>query len=243
MKKADMKLLRRDLQMIFQDPYESLDPRMDVQTLIGEPLKINNLCKNKAEADEIIEEMMQLVGIPVKLKESFPHELDGGTRQRVGIARALTLNPKFIVCDEPVSALDVSIQAQVLNLLQELQEQKNLTYMFITHNLSVAHHISDTICVMYLGQVVEFAEHRELFANRLHPYTQALLSAIPVPTTRNRPERIILKSELASPVNPKPGCRFAPRCIYATEKCFQEDPELTDAGNGHMVACHLCNKG
>ena len=240
--KAEIHMLRRDLQMIFQDPYESLDPRMNISALISEPLKINKICKSSAERDEIVSEMMELVGIPQKLKESYPHELDGGTRQRVGTARALALNPKFIVCDEPVSALDVSIQAQVINLLMELQEKKNLTYMFITHNLSVAHHISHTICVMYLGQVIEYAERRELFDNTLHPYSQALLSAIPVATTKKRRNRIILNSELTSPINPKPGCRFAPRCIHAKPECFAQTPELRDMGNGHLCACHFAGE-
>ncbi len=237
--KADIKLLRRDMQMIFQDPYESLDPRMNVSSLIAEPLRINRICSSSSEMNEIVSEMMNLVGIPLKLKESYPHELDGGTRQRIGTARALALNPKFIVCDEPVSALDVSIQAQVINLLMELQEKKKLTYMFITHNLSVAHHISNTICVMYLGQVIEYAERNELFSNTLHPYSQALLSAIPVATTKKRRNRIILNSELTSPVNPAPGCRFAPRCIYAKPECSKVSPVLKDMGGGHLCACHF----
>ncbi|MBR3396949.1 MAG: ATP-binding cassette domain-containing protein [Lachnospiraceae bacterium] len=237
--KAEVKKLRRDLQMIFQDPYESLDPRMNVSRLITEPLIINKLYTGNGEREKVVSEMLELVGISEKLKGSYPHELDGGTRQRVGIARALALDPKFIVCDEPVSALDVSIQAQVINLLQRLQESKNLTYMFITHNLSVARHISDIICVMYLGQVIELAERYELFSNTLHPYSQALLSAIPVPSTHNRRTRIILKSELTSPLNPKPGCRFAPRCIHAKPECFEVTPELKDVGNNHKVACHL----
>ena len=240
--KQELHLLRRELQMIFQDPYESLDPRMNVSALISEPLKINKICRSKDEQQEIVDSLLELVGIPLKLRDSYPHELDGGTRQRVGIARALSLDPSFIVCDEPVSALDVSIQAQVINLLQELQEKKKLTYMFITHNLSVARHISDTICVMYLGQVIEYATRDELFSNTLHPYSQALLSAIPIPSTHGRRERIILKSELTSPIDPKPGCRFAPRCIYAKPECFAQNPDLKDVGNGHMVACHFAGQ-
>jgi oligopeptide/dipeptide ABC transporter ATP-binding protein len=236
--KAELKMLRRDLQMIFQDPYESLDPRMSINQLVSEPLKINKLCSSTKEETEIVEQMLELVGISRKMINNYPHELDGGTRQRVGIARALALNPQLVICDEPVSALDVSIQAQVINLLQKLQADRGLTYVFITHNLSVARHISDTICVMYLGQVIELAEFEELFKHTLHPYSQALLSAIPVPSTHNRRERIILKRELTSPIDPKPGCRFAPRCIHACDKCFEQSPELREAGPGHFVACH-----
>ncbi len=237
--KRELKALRKDLQMIFQDPYESLDPRMNVSALISEPLLIQKQRLSKGELNDVVEEMMRFVSIPLKLKDSYPHELDGGTRQRVGIARALALEPNFIVCDEPVSALDVSVQAQVLNLLQDLQESKKLTYMFITHNLAVAYHISDVICVMYLGQVVEVAPRKELFEHTLHPYSQALLSAIPLPTTHDKRKRIILKSELTSPINPQPGCRFAPRCIHATPECSGADQVLRDVGNGHRVACRL----
>ena len=236
--KSELKLLRRDMQMIFQDPYESIDPRMSISTIISEPLVCHRICSSKKEMDQKIGELMETVGIAPRLANSYPHELDGGRRQRVGIARALALDPKFIVCDEPVSALDVSIQAQVLNLLQDLQEKKKLTYMFITHNLSVVRHIAQRICVMYLGQVVELCEKKELFENTLHPYTQALLSAIPIPSTLNRRERIILEGELTSPIDPKPGCRFASRCRFATKECFARTPELKDAGNGHYVACH-----
>ena len=210
--KRDLKLLRRDMQMIFQDPYESIDPRMSISTIIAEPLICHHIYSDKKQMNEKVEELMDTVGIARRLASSFPHELDGGRRQRVGIARALALDPQFIVCDEPVSALDVSIQAQVLNLLQDLQEQKKLTYMFITHNHSVVRHIAARICVMYLGQVVELCDKKELFENTLHPYTQALLSAIPIPSTINRRERILLEGELTSPINPKPGCRFASRC-------------------------------
>lgn len=230
--------LRPKMQMIFQDPYASLDPRMNVTDLISEPLRIYKITRNNAELNKRVEELMDTVGIAKRFANSYPHEMDGGRRQRVGIARALSLNPKFIVCDEPVSALDVSIQAQVLNLLHDLQKEKHLTYMFITHDLSVVRHISDRICVMYLGQIVEQCEAKELFARTLHPYSQALLSAIPVPRLDNRPEKIILKGELTSPIEPKPCCRFAPRCIYATEECFASEPPLVDIGNQHMVACH-----
>ena len=240
--KRESKLLRRDMQMIFQDPYESIDPRMSISTIIAEPLICHHIYSDKKQMDAKVEELMDTVGIAPRLATSFPHELDGGRRQRVGIARALALNPQFIVCDEPVSALDVSIQAQVLNLLQDLQEQKKLTYLFITHNLSVVRHIAKRICVMYLGQVVELCEKKELFDNTLHPYTQALLSAIPIPSTINRRERIILEGELTSPINPKPGCRFASRCRYAKKECFAETPELRDVGNEHYVACHFAGE-
>ena len=240
--KRELKLLRRDMQMIFQDPYESIDPRMSISTIIAEPLICHRIYSDKKQMDEKVEELMDTVGIARRLASSFPHELDGGRRQRVGIARALALNPQFIVCDEPVSALDVSIQAQVLNLLQDLQEQKKLTYLFITHNLSVVRHIATRICVMYLGQVVELCEKKELFDNTMHPYTQALLSAIPIPSTLNRRERIILEGELTSPINPKPGCRFATRCRFAKKECFAETPELRDVGNEHYVACHFAGE-
>ncbi len=230
--------LRKNMQIIFQDPYSSLNPRMSVADIIAEPLIIYNVCKNKEELDERVKELMDTVGLDQRFINSYPHELDGGRRQRIGIARALALDPKFIVCDEPVSALDVSIQAQVLNLMQDLQEQKGLTYMFITHNLSVVKHISDKIMVMYLGQMVELCDADELFANNLHPYTKALLSAIPRPNIKQKQERILLKGELTSPINPKPGCRFAPRCHYATPECFEKEPELREYCPGHFVSCH-----
>lgn len=233
---------RSRIQMIFQDPYASLDPRMSVSELIREPLKVSKRIRDKRELDKRVEEMMDLVGLAARLKHTYPHELDGGRRQRIGIARALSLDPEFIVCDEPVSALDVSIQAQVLNLLQDLQKERNLTYMFITHDMSVVKHISNEIAVMYLGQVVEKCGARELFQNTLHPYSQALLSAIPVPSLHRPREQMILKGELASPINPNPCCRFAPRCPYAEEACFRDEPALKDMGNGHMVACHRANK-
>ena len=238
MSQHEFKNMRMRMQMIFQDPYASLDPRMSVSQLIAEPIQTYHLAKNKKELDEMVFQLMEEVGLAKRLANSYPHELDGGRRQRIGIARALSLNPEFIVCDKPVSALDVSIQAQILNLLMDLQEEKNLTYMFITHDMSVVKHISDDIAVMYLGQVVEKAEYQELFARPLHPYSQALFSAIPVPSIHNRQKRIVLKGEITSPVNPKPCCRFAARCPYATDLCREQEPELRDMGNNHFVKCH-----
>lgn len=238
MSQHEFKNMRMRMQMIFQDPYASLDPRMSVSQLIAEPIQTYHLAKNKKELDEMVFQLMEKVGLAKRLANSYPHELDGGRRQRIGIARALSLNPEFIVCDEPVSALDVSIQAQILNLLMDLQEEKNLTYMFITHDMSVVKHISDDIAVMYLGQVVEKAEYQELFARPLHPYSQALFSAIPVPSIHDRQKRIVLKGEITSPVNPKPCCRFAARCPYATDLCREQEPELRDMGNNHFVKCH-----
>ena len=233
--KKEWKALRDDMQIIFQDPMSSLDPRMSVREIIEEPLKIQKKL-NKQERDAEVKRLMDLVGIAERFENSYPHELDGGRRQRIGIARALALNPKFIVCDEPVSALDVSIQAQVLNLLMDLQEKMGLSYMFITHDLSVVKYISDEIVVMYLGQVVEKAPSDELFEKPLHPYTQALLSAIPVPDVHAKKERIILEGEITSPVNPKPGCRLAARCKYATEAC--KNPQvLEEVSPGHFVSC------
>ncbi|MBD8934078.1 MAG: ATP-binding cassette domain-containing protein [Lachnospiraceae bacterium] len=238
MSQHEFKNMRMRMQMIFQDPYASLDPRMSVSQLIAEPIQTYHLAKNKKELDEMVFQLMEEVGLAKRLANSYPHELDGGRRQRIGIARALSLNPEFIVCDEPVSALDVSIQAQILNLLMDLQEEKNLTYMFITHDMSVVKHISDDIAVMYLGQVVEKAEYQELFERPLHPYSQALFSAIPVPSIHDRQKRIVLKGEITSPVNPKPCCRFAARCPYATDLCREQEPELRDMGNNHFVKCH-----
>lgn len=237
--KNQLRDLRKEMQIVFQDPYASLNPRMTVSEIIAEPLKIHKLVKNKKELDERVSQLMETVGLAERLYNTYPHELDGGRRQRIGIARALALNPKFIVCDEPVSALDVSIQAQILNLMQDLQEELGLTYMFITHDLSVVKHISDNIAVMYLGQVVELASSKELFKNPVHPYTKALLSAIPVPSIKNKRERIILKGEITSPINPPAGCRFAKRCWMAQDRCFKETPELINIGNEHHVACHL----
>ena len=211
MSQHEFKNMRMRMQMIFQDPYASLDPRMSVSQLIAEPIQTYHLAKNKKELDEMVFQLMEEVGLAKRLANSYPHELDGGRRQRIGIARALSLNPEFIVCDEPVSALDVSIQAQILNLLMDLQEEKNLTYMFITHDMSVVKHISDDIAVMYLGQVVEKAEYQELFARPLHPYSQALFSAIPVPSIHDRQKRIVLKGEITSPVNPAADLQRAVR--------------------------------
>ena len=235
----ELALLRRRMQMIFQDPYSSIDPRMNVSQIIGEPLSIHKLCSSKDEYNRKIEEVMDTVGLAKRISGAYPHELDGGRRQRVGVARALMMNPQFIVCDEPVSALDVSIQAQILNLMQDLQRERNLTYMFITHDLSVVKHISDNICVMYLGLIVEYCETKELFRSPLHPYTKALLSAIPIPSIRQKRERVILKGELSSPIEPDQRCRFATRCIYAKDHCMKELPALRETKAGHFCACHL----
>lgn len=240
-KKKELHRINEEMQIVFQDPFSSLNPRMTVEEVIAEPLEISHRFK-RGEIQDETERIMELVGIDERLRHSYPHELDGGRRQRVGIGRALALNPKFIVCDEPVSALDVSIQAQVLNLLQDLQEQMGLTYMFITHDMSVVKHISDEIAVMYLGQVVEKCPAKELFANTLHPYSQALLSAIPIPNIHVKRKKILLKGELSSPINPKPCCRFAVRCPYATDECFASEPEYREVSNGHYVACHKAGR-
>lgn len=239
-KPARLRVLRRKMQMIFQDPYSSLDPRRTVRQIIAEPLLIQRTLKGKALWSKV-EELMAETGVTPEMADKYPHELDGGRRQRVGITRALALNPDFIVCDEPVSALDVSIQAQILNLLKELQEKKGLTYLFISHDLSVVKHISDRILVMYLGRVVEEADAEELFRHPQHPYTQALLSAVPIPKVGRRRERIILKGDVPSPINPPPGCRFAKRCWLAEERCKTEEPLLKECATGHRVACHLVN--
>ncbi|MCC8045957.1 MAG: ATP-binding cassette domain-containing protein [Clostridiales bacterium] len=238
--KAELHKLREDVTIIFQDPYSSLDPRYTVERIIREPLVISKRF-SKGEIDDRVEELMEMVGIDPRFSLSYPHELDGGRRQRIGIARALALNPKFIVCDEPVSALDVSIQAQVLNLLQDLQEKQNLTYVFVTHNMSVVRHISNDISVMYLGQLVETADTETTFKRPLHPYTKALLSAIPSSDINKKMERIPLKGEINSPIDPKPGCRFATRCIYATEKCKQPQ-ELREIEPRHFVSCCRCEE-
>jgi len=229
---------RSRIQMIFQDPYASLDPRMSIRQLIAEPLIVSGGMKDKNAINRRVEELMDLVGLARRLGNSYPHELDGGRRQRIGIARALSLNPDFIICDEPVSALDVSIQAQILNLLQDLQKELNLTYVFITHDMSVVKHISTFIAVMYLGQVIEKCDAKELFRETLHPYSKALLSAIPVPSIHVERNSIQLKGELSSPINPKPCCRFAKRCPYATEECFAAEPVLKEVKPEHFVACH-----
>ena len=229
---------RERIQMIFQDPYASLDPRMSIRSLIAEPISVSGRIKDKAELARRVEELMDAVGLARRLGNSYPHELDGGRRQRIGVARALALDPQFIVCDEPVSALDVSIQAQILNMLQDLQEERNLTYIFITHDMSVVKHIADEIAVMYLGQVVEKCASKELFQNTLHPYSRALLSAIPIPSIHVERHQIPLEGELSSPINPKPCCRFAARCPYATDECRQTAPGLREVTPGHFVACH-----
>jgi len=237
----EMRKMRTKMQIIFQDPFASLDPRKTVSEIIGEPLKLNKIIANKKERNLKVLELMETVGLAERLVNTYPHELDGGRRQRIGIARALSLNPKFIVCDEPVSALDVSIQAQILNLLKMLQKDFDLTYIFITHDLSVVNYFSDDIAVMYLGKIVEKAPSEKLFENPMHPYTQALLSAIPVPNIRRKSTRIILRGELSSPINPKPGCRFAPRCNFAKEECSKIEPEFNEQESEHFVACHLFN--
>ena len=232
--------LRADMQIIFQDPYSSLNPRMTVEETVREPLKLNRRY-TKGQIDDEVDQLMELVGIDQRMRATYPHELDGGRRQRVGIARAIALNPAFVVCDEPVSALDVSIQAQVLNLLQDLQKARGLTYMFVTHDLSVVRHISDDICVMYLGQLVETSPSKELFKAPLHPYTKALLSAIPSTDIHHPHKRIMLKGEITSPINPKPGCRFAARCPYATDACHKPQA-LAEMQPNHYVACCRCRE-
>ncbi len=238
--KKELNKIREDIQIIFQDPYASLNPRMSVGEIIAEPLVIHKVFgKDKAKIEEKVRELMKLVGLADRLYGSFPHELDGGRRQRIGIARALALDPKFIVCDEPVSALDVSIQAQILNLMKDLQDRLGLTYMFITHDMSVVKHFSDDILVMYLGLEIEKASSKELFKKNYHPYTKALLSAIPIPNIDIKQERIALKGEITSPIDPKPGCRFAARCPYAEDKCFSDNPVFEEIEPNHFVACHF----
>ena len=233
-----MRKYRRDMQIIFQDPFSSLDPRNTVTQIIAEGVKSTNKFKSRKEIDDRVLELMEIVGLAERLKNSYPHELDGGRRQRIGIARALAVEPKLIVCDEPVSALDVSIQAQILNLLQDLQQEKGLTYMFITHNLSVVRHISHKILVMYLGCQVELCDSKELFKKPLHPYTKGLLSAIPIPSIHVKRDEILMTGEVTSPINPKPGCRFAARCPYAKDKCHESLPAVEEVEPGHFCACH-----
>ena len=230
---------RPKMQMVFQDPYSSLDPRMTVEEIIGEPLDVHKLYSNKAERREKILGLMELVGLNAEHATRYVHEFSGGQRQRIGIARALAVDPKFIVCDEAVSALDVSIQAQVINMFEELQEKLGVAYLFIAHDLLVVRHISDRVAVMYLGRVVETADSDELYDSPIHPYTQSLLSAVPIPdpVTAKSSKRIILEGDVPSPLKMPSGCAFRTRCRYATEKCAQECPALTDRGNGHMVAC------
>ena len=238
--KEQMRLLRREMQLIFQDPYASLDPRKTVSEIIGEPLKLQKLIPDAKKRAERVHELMEVVGLADRLINTYPHELDGGRRQRIGIARALAMEPKLIICDEPVSALDVSIQAQILNLLQELKEQMGLTFIFITHDLSVVNHFADEIAVMYLGQLIEKAPTEELFDHPVHPYTRALLSAIPIPEVGiERPERILLRGEISSPIDPPDECRFAKRCNYVCDQCHKSCPQLVEISEGHFVSCHL----
>jgi len=240
--KRRWKELRKEMQIIFQDPMSSLNPRFTVTECIAESLRIFNVCKDKKELNRRVFELMRTVGLDERLAASYPHELDGGRRQRVGIARALCLSPKFIVCDEPVSSLDVSIQAQILNLLQDLQKENDLTYIFITHDMFVVRHISDDILVIHLGCIMEKCSSDELFERQLHPYTKGLLAAIPVPDIDVPRIEVMLEGELTSPINPKPGCRFANRCIYAQERCFVEFPVLEEVFPDHYVSCHFCRE-
>ena len=234
--KKNIQRMRAKMQMVFQDPYSSLDPRKTVSQIISEPIRANKILKTQKEIDERVAELMETVGLAMRLFNTYPHELDGGRRQRIGIARALAMEPKFIVCDEPVSALDVSIQAQILNLLKELQEKLGLSYIFITHDLAVVNHFADDIAVMYLGKIVEKAPAEELFTNPLHPYTKALLSAIPIPELGVQKERIPIKGEITSPINMPDECRFFKRCQYACDKC-KAVPPLVEVTPGHFVAC------
>ena len=235
--KKEMRAMRQDMQIIFQDPFSSLDPRMTVAQTIAEPLKLHGIVKDKKKREQRVLELMETVGLAERLYDTYPHELDGGRRQRIGIARALAVKPKFIVCDEPVSALDVSIQAQILNLMEDIQEKEGLTYIFITHDLSVVNHFADDIVVMYMGRMVEKAPSELLFSNPLHPYTKALLSAIPIPDIHVEMNRIVLEGEVTSPIEPKAVCRFSARCPYASEKCFEQEPELAEIEPNHWVAC------
>lgn len=240
---GEMRRMRQKMQIIFQDPYSSLDPRMTVSDLISEYMLVNRTYSTRAEVWAETKKLMDIVGLASRFVDAYPHELDGGRRQRIGIARALSLNPQFIVCDEPVSALDVSIQAQILNLLIDIQKERGLSYLFITHNLSVVKHISDKIAVMYLGKCVELAPSDELFQNPRHPYTKALLDAIPVPDIRMRDREIrTISGEVSNPINPKPGCRFATRCLHCHDKCREIDPEFQEVGPDHFAACWLMEK-
>lgn len=234
---SEMRQMRKYMQIIFQDPYASLNPRFTISQIIEEPLKLHNIYKSEKERREKVESLMEQVGLAKRAYNLYPHEFDGGRRQRVVIARALSVDPKFIVCDEPVSALDVSVQAQILNLLMELQEELGLTYIFISHDLSVVKHISDNIGVMYLGQLIEMAPKSEMFRKPLHPYSIALLSAIPSTNIKVKKKKIILKGEIVSPINPQPGCRFAARCPFALDQCRQENPVFEEVEPEHFVAC------
>lgn len=237
----EMRKLRKEMQIIFQDPFSSINPRKTIAQTIAQPLMLHKIC-SKSEVSDRVLEIMDTVGLAPRLMNTYPHELDGGRRQRIGIARALAMDPKFIVCDEPVSALDVSIQAQILNLMKELQEKNGLTFLFITHDLSVVNHFSDDIAVMYLGRLIEKAPADELFANPTHPYTKALLSAIPIPDIDHKRQRILLKGEISSPIDPPKACRFANRCNFACERCFHEEPVLHNINEDHALACVLTEK-
>jgi oligopeptide transport system ATP-binding protein len=239
MEGESLRAMRRDMQIIFQDPFASLNPRHTVGGIIGEALTIHGLVKSRQEMEERVVQLLETVGLRPEHMRRFPHEFSGGQRQRIGIARALAVEPKLIVCDEPVSALDVSIQAQVINLLEDLQEQFGLTYLFIAHDLSVVEHISDRVAVMYLGRVVEVAPSESLYTNPLHPYTEALLSAVPIPDPKIKRKRIVLQGDVPNPIRPPSGCHFHTRCPIAESRCSAEAPVLKDAGGGHMVACHL----
>ena len=236
---AKMRALRRQMQIIFQDPYSSLNPRMRIFSIVEEPLLCHEKGLSEAERQERVSEALVRVGLDPKFADRYPHEFSGGQRQRIGIARAVILHPNFIICDEAVSALDVSVQSQVLNLLQDLQQGDRLTYLFIAHNLSVVRHISDYICVMYLGKVLEFAPKKELFQNPLHPYTRALISAVPIPDPDANQDRMILEGDIPSPVDPPTGCRFQTRCYKKCPLCKEQEPSFTDRGGGHFVACHV----
>jgi len=242
--REQLRRMRRDMQIVFQDPYASLNPRMTVGDIIGEPLEIHRVARGR-EKEKRVRELLEIVGLSPQHARRYPHEFSGGQRQRIGVARALALNPKLIVCDEPVSALDVSIQSQVLNLLEDLQTEFDLTYLFIAHDLSVIKHISDRVAVMYLGKIVELATEDELYENPLHPYTEALLSAIPVadPTVQKERQRIVLEGDVPSPANPPKGCHFHTRCRYATDICREKDPEFIEAESEHFIACHLRGGG
>jgi oligopeptide/dipeptide ABC transporter ATP-binding protein len=238
LRRRELRLLRREMQLVFQDPYSSLNPRMRVRAIVGEGIEIHNLARGKEKEDRI-HQLLEMVGLGMDAADRYPHEFSGGQRQRIGIARALAVNPRFLVLDEPVSALDVSIQAQIINLLQDLQEQLHLTYFFIAHDLRVVEHISQRVAIMYLGKIVEIASRDEIYANPRHPYTRALLSAIPAVNAEERPERIKLPGEMPSPLNPPPGCSFHPRCPYAKDICRTVEPPLEEGHGGHAVACHV----
>ncbi len=240
LKGQPLRSMRRNMQMIFQDPYASLNPRMTVGNIIGEPLEIHKLVTSKKEREDRVQELLRVVGLNPYMANRYPHEFSGGQRQRIGVARALAVEPSFIVCDEPISALDVSIQAQIINLLEELQEKFGLTYLFIAHDLSVVRHISNRVAVMYLGKLVELTTRKELYDNPLHPYSQALLSAVPIPdpVVEEKRKRIILVGDVPSPVNPPSGCNFHTRCPQVIDICKEQEPEFYDRGGGHWVACH-----